>query len=740
MTRIAKLSFLASVLWATGLAQAQLAIQSLTAATQGGAEVVRIQTSAPLAQLPAGFSMQEPARIALDIPGATNATGQNLFALNLGNLRSAQVVQAGGRTRVVLNLSQAAQHETRIEGNTLLVLLQPPVARTPAAGGGALASTFAEGAARPVQALTDIDFRRGEQNSGRVLVELPHSQTGVDIRQQGRNLVLEFAQTSLPEGLRRRLDVSDFGTPVRTITATQVGDRVRLLVEPSGNWEHSAFQTDRQFVLEVREVRPATDPAARGRTFTGEKITLDFQNIEVRAVLQVIADFTNINIVASDAVEGSLTLRLRDVPWDQALDIVLHAKDLGMRKTGNVIWVAPNKQIIERERQELVAQVSTQALEPLRTQHFQLSFARAQDVQAQLAGTTPGASPATPPAAGITASAAPAAPAAGAAGGQAAPATAASRILSPRGSVNIDTRTNQIFVTDVPSGLERVTQYIQRIDVAVSQVLIEARIVEAEDTFGRSLGVRLGGADLRGLRGGTPGYRVGNQRIALGGSLEGVNVTTIQYGPQDMVDRRIDVNLPFVNLPAIGFSGTAPAALAATLFSPSSNRFLNLEISALQAEGRGQLVSSPRIITTDQNAALIEQGVQIPYVVTGEDGPTVEFRSASLRLEVTPQVTPDGGVILNVQVNKDSRGEDTLAGPAINTKLIRTQVLVENGGTVVIGGIFETVERNNRNQVPILGDLPVLGHLFRSTSRSTDKRELLIFLTPRVLTTGTALR
>jgi len=252
-----------------------------------------------------------------------------------------------------------------------------------------LATTFAEGAARPVQALTDIDFRRGEQNTGRVLVELPSSQTGVDIRQQGRNLVLEFAQTSLPEGLRRRLDVSDFGTPVQTVTATQVGDRVRLVVEPTGNWEHSAFQTDRQFVLEVREVRPATDPAARDRAFTGEKITLDFQNIEVRAVLQVIADFTNINIVTSDAVEGSLTLRLRDVPWDQALDIVLHAKDLGMRKTGNVIWVAPNKQIIERERQELVAQVSTQALEPLRTQHFQLSFARAQDVQAQLAGTPP---------------------------------------------------------------------------------------------------------------------------------------------------------------------------------------------------------------------------------------------------------------------------------------------------------------------------------------------------------------
>ena len=749
LARPARYALLACTLLMAGWAQAQLAIQSLTAAAQGGGgELVRIQTNEPLRQLPAGFSMQAPARIALDIPGASNATGQNLFELNQGNLRSANVVQAGDRTRIVLNLSQPVGYELRIEGNTLLVQLQPPAARPAVAGGGALATTFAEGAARPVQALTDIDFRRGEQNTGRVLVELPSSQTGVDIRQQGRNLVLEFAQTSLPEGLRRRLDVSDFGTPVQTVTATQVGDRVRLVVEPTGNWEHSAFQTDRQFVLEVREVRPATDPAARDRAFTGEKITLDFQNIEVRAVLQVIADFTNINIVTSDAVEGSLTLRLRDVPWDQALDIVLHAKDLGMRKTGNVIWVAPNKQIIERERQELVAQVSTQALEPLRTQHFQLSFARAQDVQAQLAGTPPGASAATPPAAGGAAvgaagAGAGAAPAAGAvAGGQAAPATAASRILSPRGSVNIDTRTNQIFVTDVPSGLERVTQYIQRIDVAVSQVLIEARIVEAEDTFGRSLGVRLGGADLRGLRGGDAGYRVGNQRIAFGGSLNGMTATTGQFvrSTNEILDAVTAANSSFVNMPARALSGVTPAALAATLFSPTANRFLNLEISALQAEGRGQLVSSPRLITTNQNAALIEQGVQIPFTTTSQDGTQTIFRNATLRLEVTPQVTPDGGVILNVQINKDSPGEVTRDGLTINTKRIQTQVLVENGGTVVIGGIFESQESNDVNQVPLLGDLPVLGHLFRSTSRSTDKRELLIFLTPRVLTTGTALR
>jgi len=721
LSRFARCALLASTFVLAGWAQAQLAIQSLTVVSQGGAELIRIQTNEPLRQLPAGFSMQAPARIALDIAGASNATGQNLFALNLGNVRSANVVQAGDRTRIVLNLNQAVGYEMRIEGNTLLVQLQPGAQSAPAAG-GALGAAFAQAAPARAQPLTDIDFRRGEQNSGRVLVELPSSQVGVDVRQQGRNLVVEFQQSSLPEGLRRRLDVSDFGTPVQTVTATQVGDRVRLLVEPTGNWEHSAFQTDNQFVLEVREVRQATDPAASDRTFTGDKISLNFQNIEVRALLQVIADFSNFNIITSDTVTGSLTMRLRDVPWDQALDIILHAKDLGMRKSGSVIWVAPNEQIVERERQELQAQVSTQALEPLRTQHFQLSFARAQDVQAQLAGAGASA-PATGAVVGTAA-----------VGGQAAAVSGASRILSDRGSVNIDARTNQVFVTDVPSGLERVTQYIQRVDVAVSQVLIEARIVEAEDTFGRSLGVRLGGADLRGVRGGDAGYRIGGQRIAIGASLDGVTATTGQFGTLTAA------NSTFVNLPARALSGAAPAALAATLFSPTANRFLNLEISALQAEGRGQLVSSPRLITTNQNTALIEQGVQIPFTTTSQDGTETDFRNATLRLEVTPQVTPDGGVILNVQINKDSPGDVTPGGLAINTKSIRTQVLVENGGTVVIGGIFETVERNDRNQVPLLGDLPVLGHLFRSTSRSTDKRELLIFLTPRVLTTGTALR
>ncbi|KJS64348.1 MAG: secretin, partial [Comamonadaceae bacterium BICA1-1] len=454
--------------------------------------------------------------------------------------------------------------------------------------------------------------------------------------------------------------------------------------------------------------------------------------IEVRSLLQVIADFTDFNIIASEAVTGSLTMRLQNVPWDQALDTVLQAKNLGQRRTGNVIWVAPNEHIIQRERLELQARVNVEALEPLRTQFFALSFAKAPDVQAQLMGVGPGAAPAaaTPavPAAGA------AAPAAGAA--PAAPA-ASSRILSNRGSVNIDTRTNQVFVTDVPSGLERVADFIRRIDVPVSQVLIEARIVRAEDTFGRSLGVRLGGADMRGLRGGTPGYGSGTNRIALGASLEAMTTSTRQLGAPTTFE---PFQAQFVNFPARAL-GAAPATLAATLFSPSANRFLNLEISALQADGRGQVVASPRVITTNQNRAIISQGVELPFTITDEEGrPVTSFRAALLRLEVTPQVTPDGGVSLKVIINKDSRGEETQSGFAINTRRVETEVLVENGGTVVIGGIFETEETNTLNQVPGLGELPVLGHLFRSTARQTVRRELLVFLTPQVLTTGAALR
>jgi type IV pilus assembly protein PilQ len=683
-------------------AHAQNAIRSVTGALQSGVEVIRIETTQPMTAVPAGFAIQSPARIALDFPGTANAIGRNAVELNQGNLRSANVVQAGDRTRVVINLKQPSAYEARIDGNTLVVVLE----RTEAsAGASADARPFAESRGGEVAALRDIDFRRGTGSAGRVVVELANNQVGVDIRQQGKDLVVEFLKTSLPEGLRRRLDVTDFGTPVESIVTSQVGDRVRMLVSPRGNWEHSAYQSDNQFVLEVRE--QVVDPTrlSRGPGYTGEKLSLNFQNIEVRSLLQVIADFTNFNVVTSDSVTGSVTLRLRDVPWDQALDIILQAKGLDKRKNGNVLWIAPGDEIAAREKQELEAKASMESLEVLRTQGFQMNYAQATEVAAQIM--------------------------AGGGGAAAAGAGAASaRILSPRGSVIAESRTNQLFVTDIPSKLEQVQDFISKLDIPIRQVLIEARIVEADDRFGRSIGVRLGGSDLRGVRGGQPGYPIGGaDRIAIGGSYNAVSSTTVESA--NVLDT---INTSFVNLPSTGAGGFAPAAFAVSLFSSAANRFLNLEISALEADGRGKIVSSPRIVTADGRSAKIEQGTEFPYQEASASGATTTaFRKATLSLEVKPQVTPEGNIIMDVTVNKDSRGETTAAGIAINTKRVETQVLVENGGTVVIGGIFEQLELEDVTKVPLFGDIPVVGNLFKNRSRTATKSELLVFLTPRVI-------
>lgn len=683
-------------------AQAQNAIKSLTGSVQGGTEVIRIETQQPLAAAPNGFTVQSPARISLDFPGVINGIGRNAVDINQGNMRSANVVQAGERTRVVINLKQPASYQTRVEGTTLLVVLDrndATVAKrteTPAA-----APTFAPSQNADVVALKDIDFRRGADATGRVVVDLDSSQVGVDIRQQGQDLVVDFLKSSLPEGLRRRLDVSDFGTPVQLITTTQTGDRVRMVVSPRGNWEHSAYQSDSQFVLEVREQRIDPGKLTQGPGYNGEKLSLNFQNIEVRSLLQVIADFTNFNVVTSDSVGGSLTLRLKDVPWDQALDIILQAKGLGMRKAGNVLWIAPKDEIAAREKQELESKASIESLETLRTQGFQMNYAKASDVAAQLTAGSGGAGGAS-----------------------------STRILSARGSVMAEPRTNQLFVTDIPSKLEQVQQLITKLDIPIRQVLIEARIVEADDRFGRSLGVRLGGSDLRGIRGGDAGYGVGGgNRVAIGGSYNAVSMTSTET--ENALDT---LNTSFVNLPSTGAGGFAPAAFAISLFSSAANRFLNLEISALEADGRGKIVSSPRVVTADQVKALIEQGTEYPYQTATSSGATaIAFRKANLKLEVTPQITPEGSIILDVDVNKDSRGETTTAGIAINTKHVQTQVLVENGGTVVIGGIFEQEEVEDVTKVPLLGDIPVVGNLFKNRSKTANKRELLIFLTPRVI-------
>jgi type IV pilus assembly protein PilQ len=508
--------------------------------------------------------------------------------------------------------------------------------------------------------------------------------------------VVEFMKSTLPEGLRRRLDVADFGTPVKTVSTTQIGDRVRMVIEPQGQWEHSAYQSDEQFVVEVKELKVDPKKLTQGVGYSGQKLSLNFQNIEVRSLLQVIADFTNFNIVTSDSVSGSVTLRLQDVPWDQALDIILQAKGLGVRKNGNVLWVAPKDEIAAKEKLDLESVAAVQGLEPVRTQAFQINYAKAPEIAAQLTAGGSGA------------------------GG--------ARMLSARGSVIAEPRTNQLFVTDIPSKLEQVQQLIAKLDIAVRQVLIEARIVEASDTFGKSLGVKLGGSDLRAQKGGDGGYQLsGENRVAFGTNYGNAVASSGAGGT-------VDTSGSFVNLPAVGQGGYNPATVALSIFSAAANRFLNLEISALEADGKGKVVSSPRVVTTDQVKALIEQGTELPYQVASSSGATsIAFRKANLKLEVTPQLTPEGNILLDLDITKDTVGQSTAAGFAINTKHIKTQVLVENGGTVVIGGIFEETLSDNETKVPFFGDLPGVGYLFKSKGRVANKQEMLVFITPKML-------
>ena len=683
---------------------AQTAIEAVTGSISGGVEVIRIDMSQALSAPPASFAIQSPARIALDFPGVSNGMGRSTVDINQGNLKSVNIVQAGDRTRVVLNLKQATAYKTVVQGKSLVVTLDPIASVTTAPTNSAPAA-FAENRNRDNYPLKDLDFRRGTDSSGRVVVDLANNQVGVDIRQQGQTLVVEFMRSTLPEGLRRRLDVSDFGTPVQTVTTFQVGDRVRMVIEPKGAWEHSAYQSDNQFVVEVRQQKVDPGKLTQGQGYNGEKLSLNFQNIEVRSLLQVIADFTNFNIVTSDSVSGAVTLRLKDVPWDQALDIILQAKGLGMRKSGNVLWIAPKDEIASKEKLELESRAQIQGLEPLRTQSFQLNYTKATDIATQIT-----------------------------AGGA---VNSAARLLSTRGSVIAESRTNQLFVTDIASKLEQVQQLIAKLDIPVRQVLIEARIVEASDSFGKSLGVRLGGTDLRGIRGGDAGYSVGGgSRLALGGSYDAISGTT-----REGLGAPTALNTSFVNLPANGSGFGTPASIAVSLFSSAANRFLNLEISALEGDGKGRVVSSPRVVTADQTKALIEQGTELPYQVSTSSGATsIAFRKANLKLEVTPQITPEGNIILDLDVNKDTVGQSTPAGFAINTKHIKTQVLVENGGTVVIGGIFELIETETEARVPVLGELPVVGNLFKSKSRSNTKTEMLVFITPKMISDRSAAR
>jgi len=708
------------------------AIQSVSASRQGSETIVQIDLVEPLAAPPRGFVIDQPARIVLDFPGVQSALSRQTVDFEQGNLRSANVVQAQGRTRVVLNLRQSATYKTQIDGNRLLVLLDTAhdTAQTASAATGAAQSQtvhFAASLNTQQLALRAVDFKRGTDGAGRVIVDLPNNQVGVDIHQQGQNIVVDFLKTSLPPDLRRRLDVTAFATPVTSITTFQMGDNVRMVVQPNGNYEQSAYQADDQFVLELRRVQPNPNALVQGNGpgYHGEKLSLNFQNIDVRSLLQVFADFTHLNVVVSDSVTGNLTLRLKDVPWDQALHIILRAKGLGERKEGNVLWIAPRDEILAREKADLEAKKSIADLEPLKSETFQLNYVKAATVVSMLTGAAGGVQP------GATTTPTPIL-----LPGVSAATPPTSRILSPRGTVLADPRTNQIFVTDIPSKLEEIAKLIAKIDKPVRQVMIEARIVEASDQFGRSLGVKLGYVDARGIQGGVPGYGTGNNRVTFSGDYLGVANQTNQPGSSGatLADSQ------FVNLPAFGLAnsllaGVNPATLGISLFNAAANRFINLELSAMEAEGKGKIISSPSVITSDLSKATIEQGTEIPYQQATSSGATaVTFKKAVLSLDVTPQITPDGNIIMNVEIHKDSPGATTAGVPSINTNTITTQVQVENGGTVVLGGIFTSQEQNQTDKVPLLGDIPVLGNLFKNNSKMYNKNELLVFLTPKIVT------
>jgi len=677
-------------------------ITSVSGLQQGGTDVVRVELSEPLSAVPAGFAVQAPPRVAIDLPGVTNASGKSSVEVNQGNIRSVSLASSGERTRLVLNLKTPSSYHAEIQGKSLLIALDTaqPMATAAAVAQPAAADThFAASQNADVQELRDIDFRRGADGAGRIVVNLPSNQVGVDLKQQGKELVVDFLRSNVPARLRRRLDVTDFGTPVQAITTTQAGDHVHMVVTPTGSWEHSAYQTDNQFVLEVRPAKTDPNKLVPGTGYTGQRLSLNFQSIEIRALLQIIADFSDFNVVTSDSVTGTVTLRLKDVPWDQALDIILQSKGLDKRRSGNVLLIAPKDELAAKEQVDLEAKKKLADLEPMRMQAFQLNYTKALDVANGLTGTgSPGGS--------------------------------GSRLLSQRGSVIAESRTNQLFVTDIPSKLEEIQALIARIDIAQRQVMIEARIVEANDNFGRALGVKLGGTAFNAFHLGGSNY------VSPGGNYEAVGYQTGQIsGTAPYTDTQ------FVNFPApaglVSSSATA-ATFALSLFSSSASRFLNLELSALEEDGSGRIISSPRVITADQVQAVVEAGEELPYQQATSSGATsVAFQKAQIRLQVTPQITPEGNVILDVEVNKDSVGRSTSAGFAIDTKHVKTTALVENGGTVVLGGLFQQIENNVTDKVPFLGDIPFLGNLFKNTSKLQTRTELLIFITPRIISDRT---
>jgi type IV pilus assembly protein PilQ len=689
-----------------------------------GNTILRFTLKSPPANPPAGFAIASPARIALDFLDTGNGLGVNQRVIDDPALRSLNVIQAGSRTRVVLNLNRPQTFATQVDGSSVVVTLFDQSEQLDAKA--QTVQRFAE--ARPGDVrhtLRDIDFRRGKNGEGRIVVDLSDNATGIDIRQQGKLLIVDFLRTNLPRNLERRLDVQDFGTPVMTVDAVNQGGNARMIIEPKGLWEHSAYQTDNRFIIEVKPIQEDPNRLTQGtrQGYKGERLSLNFQNVEVRAVLQVIADFTGLNIITSDTVQGSLTLRLKDIPWDQALDIIMQTKGLDMRKNGNIVMIAPREELALKEKQQLEAQIQIGDLEPLVSESFQLNYIKAQDLlnlistnQQQQFGAGAGQTATT--------------------GGQ-------GSFISKRGVAMVDPRSNILFVQDTAARLEEVRKIIRQIDTPPRQVLIEARIVVAGDKFSRQLGVRFGAQT---------GFTINNKYSGgVGGSL---NTQPVVKTEGDRLIRETRTQTPFelasglasagysdspqlnINLPVANPAGQ----LALTLINLGSGNLINLELTALESDGRGKVVSSPRVVTADNKKARIEQGTEIPYVTPGSaNSPaTVAFKKAVLVLDVVPQITPDNRIIMNVEIRKDSVGQfvPVQGGgfvPSIDTKNVVSQIAVNNGDTAVIGGIYEETINDDVTKVPFLGDLPVVGWAFRLQGRTTEKTELLIFLTPRVV-------
>lgn len=683
----------------------QNAIQKLEVERIGANLTLKIMLRKSLSKMPVSFSTINPARIIIDLPETLNASGQVRQLVNLGELHAVDIVQASGRSRLVLNMRAMLNVDMQMKDQQLLITLFSESIGLENKAQIKTEKIVAEKSEHD-KSITDIDFRAAENGAGRVVVDLSSPQQLVHVRQQGQLIIADFPKAQLPEFLRRRLDVRDFSTPVQTITTVLQADMVRMQIEPVGQWEFLAWQTDKRLVVEVRPVKQDAANSALRRQYKGEKLSLNFQNIDVRALLQVIADFTGLNVVASDSVTGNVTLRLKDVPWDQALDIIMQARGLDMRKSGNVLWIAPKDELLTKERLELEQRAQISELEPLVTETFQMNYQKAENFR-QVFGLD----------------------------GQA----GRGNILSRRGSASVEPRTNKLFVTDTPTRLDEVRKLIQLTDVPTRQVMIEARIVEADNSFSKNLGVKLGFLDLKGASGGTPGVKLPlGARGAVSGNYLGVGEQTQQAA---VTAGSYIPNTQFVNLPAASIGGSAPGSVAVSIFSSGALRFLNMELSALEADGKGKIISSPRVVTADQQPAVIEQGEEIPYQQATSSGATsIQFKKANLKLEVTPQITPNGNIILMVDVAKDSRGDPAGGNFAINTKHVKTNVQVENGGTVVLGGIFVQTQKENLTKVPFFGDLPVLGYLFRNVSLINDKTELLIFITPRVLSDAQASR